>query len=106
MSLRFGAGLRVRLDDGRVLREELFVPPGFAGDPDRESVSRAKFLREVGAALSPERAARLLRLLEAEELPAPGRIAAEATERRRYGAERGPGEDRRNPAGTREVTRG
>lgn len=48
MELRFSAQVRVFLDHGRELVEEVIVPPGFAGDPNRLQVPLAKFAREVG----------------------------------------------------------
>jgi 2-methylcitrate dehydratase PrpD len=76
MSLRFSAGVRITLDDGRVLSGEVLIPPGFAGDPGRAAIPRAKFLREVGAATSPERARVMLDLLDREPAASPSEIAA------------------------------
>lgn len=75
MSLRFGAGVRVALDDGRVLTDEIGTPPGFAGDPDRLAVPPAKFRREAGAATSPEHAELLLGLLQRRPTASPREIA-------------------------------
>jgi 2-methylcitrate dehydratase PrpD len=71
MSLRFGAGVRITLDDGRRLSQEVLTPSGFAGDPGRAAIPPAKFRREVGAATSPEHAEGLLRLLEREPAASP-----------------------------------
>ena len=85
MSLRFGAGVRITLDDGRVLAEEVSTPPGFAGDPERMAIPAAKFLREVGAATSPERAESLLELLERRPAVSPREIASAARSKRPVG---------------------
>jgi 2-methylcitrate dehydratase PrpD len=78
MSLRFGAGVRITLDDGRRLRHEVLTPSGFAGDAERTAIPPAKFRREVGAAASPERAEALLRLLEREPVASPLEVVAAA----------------------------
>jgi hypothetical protein len=76
MCLRFGAGVRITLDDGRVLAEEVRTPPGFAGSDDRLQIPAAKFRREVGAARSPEWAESLLKLLERTDASSPSIIAS------------------------------
>lgn len=86
MSLRFGAGVRITLDDGRVLAEEVLTPPGFAGDAERIRIPPAKFRREVGAATSPERAEDLLELLERRPTASPREIAAAVRTSRPVGA--------------------
>jgi 2-methylcitrate dehydratase PrpD len=75
MSLRFGAGVRIKLDDGRVLSNEILTPPGFAGDPERAAIPPAKFRREVGDATSGEYAKALLDVLSRERTASPEEIA-------------------------------
>ena len=61
----------LRLRDGRVLVEECRIPPGFAGDPNREQAIRAKFDREAVPVLGAERARRLgAAVLDRPALPA------------------------------------
>ena len=78
MSLRFGAGVRITLDDGRRLWHEILTPSGFAGDPARAAIPPAKFRREVGAVTSPECAERLLRLLGREPTASPLEVVTAA----------------------------
>lgn len=92
MSVRFGAGIRITLDDGRVLAHEVLTPPGFAGDPDRLSIPPAKFRREVGAAATPEHADALLALLSQDVTASPIDIARAGTSG--SGIAAGPREDR------------
>lgn len=74
MSLRFGASVKVRLDDGRVLFEEVLVPPGFAGSADREEIAEGKLMRELGAATSPAHAGRVREILSRPEPPSPREV--------------------------------
>jgi 2-methylcitrate dehydratase PrpD len=57
--LSIAGRVTLRLRDGRVLVDECRVPPGFAGDPNREQAIRAKFEREAVPVLGAERAHRL-----------------------------------------------
>lgn len=51
LTMRMSGRVNVRLRDGRTRVEECRIPPGFAGDPDRELRMREKFRREAGAVL-------------------------------------------------------
>ncbi len=73
MEIRFSAGVRVHLDDGRTLASEVLVPPGFAGDPARDQVPPAKLAREGRAAGAP--ASDLLSLLDRSPVASPREIA-------------------------------
>lgn len=75
MSLHFGAGVRITLDDGRVMFNEVITPPGFAGDPERLTVPPTKFIREVETATSPEHAREFLNVLNREPAVSPKDIA-------------------------------
>lgn len=75
MALRFGAAVRITLDDGRVMAHEIVTPPGFAGDRHRADIPHAKFLREAGDALSPPSATALCSLLEREPTCSPSELA-------------------------------
>jgi 2-methylcitrate dehydratase PrpD len=74
MSLRFAAAVKVRLDDGRTLSEEVQLPPGFAGSDGREDIAEGKLVREVGAAASPQVAERVRALLAGAVPPSPREI--------------------------------
>lgn len=91
MSLRFSAAVRLTLTDGRTLRHEVITPPGFAGDPERLAIPEAKFRREVGRALSPGKASRLLGVLRQQPAAAPAELArAVSACTRPYGSSRVP----------------
>jgi hypothetical protein len=72
LSMRLGARLRVRLRSGKTLEEECRIPPGFAGDPQREERMRDKFRREARPVLGSAAAGILAAL---EEVPQ-GRVKA------------------------------
>jgi 2-methylcitrate dehydratase PrpD len=57
--LALSGRVTLRLRGGRVLVDECHVPPGFAGDPNREQAICSKFDREAVPALGAERARRL-----------------------------------------------
>lgn len=72
LAMRLAGRVHVRLDDGRERVEECRVPPGFAGDPERQERMRDKFRREAGAAIG-EGAAVMLQSLES--ISGDGRLA-------------------------------
>jgi 2-methylcitrate dehydratase PrpD len=75
LSFRFSARVDVHTDDARCLSHEVLVPSGFAGDPSRSSVPRAKLLREVTDATDAQRARDMLALLERKEPATAAEIA-------------------------------
>ena len=61
--LALAGRVTLRLRDGRVLTEECRIPPGFAGDPNREQAIHDKFGREAVPVLGVSRARRLASLV-------------------------------------------
>jgi hypothetical protein len=59
VQLALSGRVTLHLRGGGVLVDECRIPPGFAGDPNREQAIRAKFDREAAAVLGAERAGRL-----------------------------------------------
>ena len=53
LAMRLAGRVQIFLRDGRILVDECRIPPGFAGDTDREQRMRDKFRREGGAVLGP-----------------------------------------------------
>jgi 2-methylcitrate dehydratase PrpD len=74
LRLALAGRVTLRLRGGRELVEECRVPPGFAGDPDRERVIRAKFEREAAPVLGQARADRLASAVLAMPAASPGEL--------------------------------
>lgn len=72
LAMRLAGRVRLHFHDGRTAVAECRIPPGFAGDPEREYRMREKFRREAGATLGP-RADVVLEMLESNQ--GGGRVA-------------------------------
>lgn len=70
LQFRIGARVQIRLKNGKTIDADCPVPPGFAGDPSQADATETKFLREISAVWSADKALHIRRqITQLEQLP-------------------------------------